>query len=43
MSPSAKLRLTEASNRLRMSLHEEEELKETEYIENLSRDHELRL
>ena len=38
-SPSAKLRQTEASTKLRKTLHEEEELKETEFIEDLSRDH----
>ena len=37
-SPSAKLRLTEPSNKLRKSLHEDEELRETKYIKNLSRD-----
>ena len=29
----------ESSNKLRKTLHEEEDLKETEYIEHLSRDH----
>ena len=38
-APSAKLRLTEASNKLRKTLHEEEDLRVTKYIENLSRDH----
>ena len=37
-STSAKLRLTDASNKLRQTLHEEEDLKEPECIENLSRD-----
>ena len=39
ISSSVKLRLTAAGNKLRKTLHEEEELKENEYIEILSRDH----
>ena len=38
-APSSKLRLTEASSKLRKTLHEEEDLRATKYIENLSRDH----
>ena len=38
-SSTAKLRPTEASHKLTKTLHEEEELKENEYIEILSRDH----
>ena len=37
-APSAKLRLMEASNKLKKTLHEEETLRATKYIENLSRD-----
>ena len=33
------MRLTEASNKLRKTLYEEEDLKETKYTQNLSRDH----
>ena len=36
-SPSAKLRLTEASNKLRNTLHQEEDQKATIYIESPSR------
>ena len=38
-APSAKLRLTEASSKLRNTLHEEEDLRATKYIENLLRDY----
>ena len=33
------MRLTKASYKLRNTLHEEEDLRATKYIENLSRDH----